>query len=222
MSMNADLQIEDLTEQQWQTAHAIAQTLVKDSTDVNELEKAIAYLRSILHHTDASDRFFKYLKILVGHGKQVSHSGRTLDYYRSLEKACSNHLQKSIDALTLLHTLSWAARLIRYYKTSPIGEWSKQGTLPKTTTAIVTTAESERQREIKAAVRSQTIEVGQTLEAKITGIKGIDVTYLILETVKLTVKEPKKAKSLSVGKTVNVQITQLRDDNVPKKVKLVE
>ncbi len=37
---------ENLTEIQWQIAHAIAQTLVKENTDVNELGKAIAYLRA--------------------------------------------------------------------------------------------------------------------------------------------------------------------------------
>lgn len=218
MPINADLLTDDLTEQQWQVAHAIAQSLVKDGTDVNELGKAIAYLRSILHEPDASDRFFRYLKTLVSHGKQVSYSGRTLDYYRSLERTCSQHLkQTSFNAQTILLILSWAARLVRYYKTSPIGEGSEEST-KRTTTPV----ESERQREIRAAANAQTIEVGQVLEAEVTAIKNKEVTYLILETVKLTVKEPKKAESLTVGQTVTVQVTQLRDDNVPKKVKFVE
>lgn len=217
--IDTDLQTEGLTEQQWQTAHAIAQSLVKDGTDVNELGKAIAYLRSILREPDASDRFFKYLKTLVSHGNQVSHSSRTLDYYHSLERTCSQHLkQNSLNTPTILLILSWAARLIRYYKANPIAEWSEEKLAKRTATPV----ESERQREIKAAVSAQTIEVGQVLEAKVTAIKGKDVTYLILETVKLTVKEPKKAEFLTVGQTVNVQVTQLRDDNVPKKVKFVE
>ncbi|NJN87703.1 MAG: hypothetical protein HC881_17100 [Leptolyngbyaceae cyanobacterium SL_7_1] len=217
----AERTLDEMTDEYWDLAHAIAQSLVKDGTDVNELGKAIAYLRSIMLQSDASDRFFKYLKTLVSNGRQVSHSGRTLDYYRSLERACSKHLQKTLDASTLLYILSWAARLMRYYKVSPIGEWSEQETSPKSTPAKVATVESERQREIKAAVKAQAIEVGQVLQAQITAIKGKDVTYLILETVKLTVKEPKKADSLAVGQTVEVEVTQLRDDGVPKKVKCV-
>lgn len=107
---------------------------------------------------------------------------------------------------------------MRYYKVSPIGEQTESSS----SKATISTAESERQREIKAAVKAQTIEVGQILEAQITAIKGKDVTYLILDTVKLTVKEPKKADSLTVGQMVNVQVTQMRDDNVPKKVKFIE
>jgi len=220
MPMNMDLQTEDLTEQQWQIAHAIAQALVKDGTDVNELGKAIAYLRSIVNYPDAVARFFKYLKTLVGHGKQVSYSSRTLNYYRSLDIACSKYLkQESLDAPTILHILSWSSRLVRYYKTSPIGERSEESSSPA---SKITTVESQRQQEIKAAVKAQTIEVGQVLEAQITAIKGKDVTYLILDTVKLTVKEPKKADSLTVGETVKVQVTQIREDNVPKKVKFVD
>lgn len=108
-----EMSTDELTDTQWDIAHAIAQSLVKDSTDVNELGKAIAYLRSILHEPNASDRFFKYLKTLVTHGRQVSHSSRTLDYYRSIEKACSPLKQQSLDALALLHILSWASRLVR-------------------------------------------------------------------------------------------------------------
>lgn len=217
-----EMAVGEMTKEYWEIAHAIAQSLVKDGTDVNELGKAIAYLRSIQRHSDASDRFFRYLKTLVSHGKQVSYSGTTLDYYRSLERTCSNHLQKSLDASALLLILSWASRLVRYYKSTPIGEWSETGTAPKSAPSRANLVESERQREIKAVVKTQMIEVGQILEAKVTAVKGKDVTYLILETVKLTVKEPRKADSLSVGQTVTVQVTQLRDDNVPKKVKLTE
>lgn len=42
----AELSSESLTDAQWEIAHAIAQTLVRDNTDINELGKAVAYLRA--------------------------------------------------------------------------------------------------------------------------------------------------------------------------------
>ncbi|MCC3489007.1 MAG: hypothetical protein JGK35_00255 [Microcoleus sp. PH2017_16_JOR_D_A] len=116
---NTELVTESLTEHQWGIAHAIAQTLVKEQTDVNELGKAIAYLRNAvnLNQTDANSRFFKYLKTLVGNGRQIGHSGKTTDYYRSIDKACSDCLKGfQGDARTLLQILGWASRLMRYYK----------------------------------------------------------------------------------------------------------
>lgn len=64
MSNLTEVSLAEMTEKHWEIAHAIAQSLVKDGTDVNELGKAIAYLRSILNESDAGDRFFKYLKPL--------------------------------------------------------------------------------------------------------------------------------------------------------------
>lgn len=96
---------ESLTESQWQTAHAIAQTLVKDETDVNELGKAIAYLRAYVNQPDAESRFFKYLKILVSNGRQIGRSDKTPDYYRSIDKACSQYLHEA-NAHTILHQFS--------------------------------------------------------------------------------------------------------------------
>ena len=54
---------ESLTEAESQLAHNLAITLVKEHTDVNEVGKVIAYLRSIVEHPDAGRRFFSYLKI---------------------------------------------------------------------------------------------------------------------------------------------------------------
>jgi hypothetical protein len=211
---NTELVTESLTENQWGIAHAIAQTLVKEQTDVNELGKAIAYLRNAVNQdrADATSRFFKYLKTLVGNGRQIGHSGKTTDYYRSIDKACSDCLKGfQGDASTLLQILGWASRLMRYYKEAgPIGE------------VVTPVVESARQVEIAKAIGSHEFAVGQIVEAKVTAVKGNKVTYEILGTIRLTEKEPKKAQSLSEGQTVKVEILDLKEDGSIRKVKCCE
>jgi hypothetical protein len=208
---NTELVTESLTENQWEISHAIAQILVKEQTDVNELGKAIAYLRNAVNQNqaDANSRFFKYLKTLVGNGRQIGHSGKTTDYYRSIDKACSDCLKGfQGDASTLLQILGWASRLMRYYKEAgPIGE------------VVTPVVESARQVEIAKAIGSHEFAVGQIVEAKVTAVKGNKVTYEILGTIRLTEKEPKKAQSLSQGETVKVEILDIKEDGSPKKVK---
>ncbi|MEG4941174.1 hypothetical protein [Microcoleus sp. F4-D5] len=208
---NTELLTESLTENQWEIAHAIAQTLVKEQTDVNELGKAIAYLRNAVNQdrSDANSRFFKYLKTLVGNGRQIGHSSKTTDYYRSIDKACSDCLKGfQGDASTLLQILGWASRLMRYYKEAgPIGE------------VVAPVVESARQVEIAKAIGSHEFAVDQIVEAKVTAVKGNKVTYEILGTIRLTEKEPKKAQSLSKGQTVKVEILDIKEDGSPKKVK---
>ncbi|KAB8316796.1 hypothetical protein SD81_027015 [Tolypothrix campylonemoides VB511288] len=207
-----ELSSESLTDAEWDITHAIAQTLVKEDTDVNELGKAIAYLRTIVNQPDSTSRFFKYLKTLVNNGRQIGHSGRTTDYYRSIDKACSDYLKGVGDAYTILQILGWVSRLMRYYKDAgvPIGE---------TTIPIPSPVESARQVEIAKVVRSQDFQIDQILEAKVTKINGNKVTYEILGTIKLTEKEPKKASSLKEGQTVQVKIVSLREDGSIKSVK---
>ena len=208
---NSELVTESLTENQWGIAHAIAQTLVKEQTDVNELGKAIAYLRNAVNQdrADANSRFFKYLKTLVGNGRQIGHSGKTTDYYRSIDKACSDCLKGfQGDASTLLQILGWASRLMRYYKEAgPIGE------------VVAPVVESARQVEIAKAIGSHEFAVGQIIEAKVTAVKGNKVTYEILGTIRLTEKEPKKAQSLLEGQVVKVEVLDIKEDGSPKKVK---
>ncbi|MEG4584071.1 hypothetical protein QUA54_02325 [Microcoleus sp. MOSTC5] len=211
---NTELVTEALTENQWGIAHAIAQTLVKEETDVNELGKAIAYLRNAVNQNqaDANSRFFKYLKTLVGNGRQIGYSGKTTDYYRSIDKACSDCLKGfQGDASTLLQILGWASRLMRYYKEAgPIGE------------VVTPVVESARQVEIAKAIGSHEFAVGQIVEAKVTAIKGNKVTYEILGNIRLTEKEPKKAQSLSEGQVVKVEVLDIKEDGSPKKVKYSE
>jgi hypothetical protein len=184
------LATEELTEAQWQIADAIARQLVIEGTDVNELRKAISYLRDHQDESDAGKKFFDYLKTLSRHGNAIGHSKRTLGYCQSLDAVCSQFLESyQGNAPRMLHILSWAARLVQYY-----GKGVKQ---------------------------ENTFTVGRELESTITAVKGNNVTYELLGKVKLTQKEHKKANEMSEGQKVRVEILQLRDDGLPKKVKLL-
>ena len=209
-------QAESLTEAESQLAHNLAITLVKEDTDVNELGKAIAYLRSIVNQPDAGTRFFKYLKTLVTNGRQIGHSGKTPGYYRSMESACSKYLQsQQNNAHSMLKILGWAMRLMRYYKVSPVEEM--------TVTEIPIQQLSERQAEIAKVLQSQKFEIDQILDATVISVKKPKVTYQILGTIKLTENEHKKAPWLEekVGQMVKVKIAALKEDGSIKSVKCI-
>lgn len=200
-----------LTETQDQTAHAIAQQLVLDGTDVNELNKAIAYLRTIVNQENAGQQFFSYLKTLSKRGDAIGHSKKTVGYYRSIEAACDKRLSEyAADSLLMLKLLGWAARLVKYYQDGvPTGELK------------IVEPESERKHAIRKAMSSSGLSLGKEIDAVITAIKGNKVTYEIAGVIRLTQKEPKQANSLSVGQQVRVEVTQLKDMNTIKKVKLL-
>lgn len=63
--------------------------------------------------------------------------------------------------------------------------------------------------------------VGEILDAKVTNIKGNKVTYEILEGVILTNNEPKKARYLSEGQIVKVEIVDIGEDGTINKIKCV-
>jgi hypothetical protein len=202
-----------LSESQWQTAHAIARQIVQDGANAGELKKAMAYLRTCASKKEGGAQFFKYLGNLVGSGDRIGHSKRTVAYYRGLNEACLKYLKPLQDSpQVMLEILGWAGRLIAYYQASPIAE------LMDAPTEI--TVESERQATIKAAAEAAQFTVGQVIEALIEKIDGNKVTYELTGGIKLTQKEPRKVGSLTVGQTVRVEITELRETGVPKKLKL--
>lgn len=211
--MTVEFFAQSLTEVQWQIAHAIAQTLVKENADVNELGKAIAYLRASVHQENAGTKFFDYLRTLVKNGRHIGRSNRTPEYYESMEKACSQYLKAyQNDAPLMLQILGWVSRLMRYYQQNaePIGE---------ITAPVI---ESARQAEIAEVISAHNFTIGQILEATVKAIKGNKVTYEILGTIKLTEKEPKKAQLLSEGQVVKVEVLDLKEDGSIKKVKCSE
>ena len=201
----------ELTPIQWQVADAIARFLVLAEADVNELRKAIAYLRAYCDRNNASSQFFTYLKTLVRNGDRIGHSNKTKGYYQSIDDACSQYLKDyQDDASTLLQILGWAARLMQYYREAgPIGELS-ESSVP-----------SEREAAVQAVSAAQDFQDGQVLEATITAINGKKVTYEMLGTIRLTPKEPKQAELLQVGQCVKVEIVALKEDGSLKKVKWV-
>jgi len=204
-----------LTDGQWEIAHAIAQTLVQEDTDVNEVGKILAYLRTIIDKSDATSRFLTYLKTLVKDGKQIGHSGKTLGYYRNIEITCSQYFKNNSDPHTILQILGWVSRLMRYYKDAgvPVGEIKVPG---------ASVVESARQAEIAKVTESQEFKEGDVIEAKVTKISGNKVSHEILGVIKLTEKEPKKAALLQEGQTVKVKIAALKEDGSIKSIKCVD
>jgi len=63
---------------------------------------------------------------------------------------------------------------------------------------------------------------GQIVDAKVSNIKGIEVTYQLLDGTKKTEKEHKKADFLEEGQDVKVQITALKEDDTIKNIKYYE
>ena len=204
-----------LTDKQWEIAHAIAQTLVQENTDANEVSKIVAYLRTVIDKNDATSRFLTYLKTLVRDGKMIGHSKKTSDYYTNIETICSQYFKSNSDASTILQILGWVSRLMKYYNNSgvPMGEI----TVP---TAVV--LESARQAEISKISESKEFKEGDTIDAKVTKINGNKVSYEILGIIKLTQKEPKKASVLQEGQTVKVEVTEIKEDGTIKKIRLID
>lgn len=208
-----------LSDRQWQLAHAIAQQLILDDADANELGKAMAYLRAIADESDAGNRFIKYLETLATQGHRIGHSKRTKGYFTSMEGVCKQYLMGDLgNSAALLAIVGWAFRLMRYYK---------EGVPPETVREMAAATEvmevqSERQAEIAEVLEEVDLSVGAELDATVATIRGNKVTYEILGTIRLTQKEPKKAGSLSEGQTVRVAIAELKDDGGLKKVKLVD
>ena len=205
-----------LTDKQWEIAHAIAQTLVQEHTDANEVSKAVAYLRTVIDQNDATSRFLTYLKTLVRDGKMIGHSKKTSEYYSSIETICSQYFKSNSDASTILQILGWVSRLMKYYKNSgvPIGEISAP---------VTTVIESARQAEIARSSSSYNFTVGEIIEAIIAYKKVVEVTYeIILTKQKLSKKEHKKAEYLNEGQTVKVEILELKEDGSIKKIKLID
>ena len=113
----------ELTDNQWQAAHAMARMIVQEGANAGELKKAMAYLRTCTGESDGGTRFFKYLGNLVRGGNSIGHSKRTLGYYSVLNDACLKYLKELQDSPgTMLEILGWAGRLISYYQASPIAE----------------------------------------------------------------------------------------------------
>ncbi len=214
----------DLSPQYWDLAHGIAMTLVKADTDVNELSKSIAYLRSVAHHADAGSRFFKFTSELVREHR-FHRTQQTRRYYQLIDETCKDYLEPLKDKpAEMLQILGWAARLMRYYKDGgmPLGEIPPPlGSQLNSDSDRPVEEQAQRLAEIEAVLSSTDFRVGQKLDATIATIRGNKVTYEILGTIKLTQKEPRRAGSLSEGQVVQVEITELKEDGGIRKISLI-
>ncbi|MBE9011707.1 hypothetical protein IQ250_16000 [Pseudanabaenaceae cyanobacterium LEGE 13415] len=186
--------MDELTTEQWNVAYKIAEALNREGVKVNELQKAIAYLRSFNPNEGA--KFFTYLQVLEREGYRVGHSKETPRYYRTLNQVCRQHL--SGDVPKMLQVLGWAARLLHYY--------SSGGLVAEVATS---------------AIAAETVEVGQVLDATIEKKEGMEVTYRVAG-VKRSNTERKRHQDLQVGAAVKVEVVSLKEDGTIKKIRLWE
>jgi hypothetical protein len=213
----AGIMTADLSERQWQLAHIVAQQLVLEDADANELGKAKAYLRAIADQSDGGQRFFRYLQTLAKQGDRIGHSKKTKNYFTSMSAVCEEHLQDGTNKPESLQIIiGWAFRLMRYYKDGVPPDSLKQMAQELAETEVL----SERQAEIAQVMESVDIQVGTILDAEIINIKRVDVTYQFLGAISKTNKEHRKVNQLSIGQKVKVMVTELKDDGTIKKVKL--
>lgn len=100
-----------MNEQHFAIAEQVARQLTVSSVDPNELAKVTIYAR--LH---PSRDLFRFLETLVNRGDLLVRSGRTLGYYRDIQRVCQTYLRDYIDQpQEVARILGWSVRLMRYY-----------------------------------------------------------------------------------------------------------
>jgi hypothetical protein len=223
--------VESLNDVQWKIVCDIAETFATEQLRINreigkdsdglttELKKTITYLYANQDQPNAGAKFFTYLNTLVGHGKQVGHSGKTPDYYRCIEKACKQHLQgERSNPRTMLMILGWVARLVCYYKDAI----SRSETSPQAEAAPA-------KPQLHQAKSNYKYKEDQVVDAKIIDLttKDVDskktkttITYEV-DGEKLGKTEEiynmhKKGISLEIGDVVKLKIIKVENDFIKK------
>jgi len=217
----------DLTSTQWQIAEIIAYELVQEQSEINyksrsksnsdgiltETKKVIAYLRNLNTNTS----LFQYLEVWVKHGKDAGHGNDLVAYYKAIDAICREYLSSYQDEPeTSLRVLGWATRLYRYYKANPEVQ-------PIALSAgFVSEAQMVREEKINQLIASESLEVGNHLDAKVLEKKqkGSEVTYEI-SGVSFKEKEKKKFDAIPDNGSVIVEIRSLKDDGSINHVKFV-
>ena len=150
---------------QFYNAEFLAADLVGARVDPNEVQKALAYLRS----KKDGKQFFGYLRVINQNGGAVIRSGQTLGYYRDLLAACERHL-RGMQAEEMAQTLGWAIRLLRYYRAVPeaaemlAAERRKGGDSASQPAPTPTVAQPVR------PAAAQLPAVGETFAGKVVGV----------------------------------------------------
>ncbi|TVR16357.1 MAG: hypothetical protein EA395_00415 [Phormidium sp. GEM2.Bin31] len=96
--------------------------IVLEKTDINELKKAISYLRTISNRQDLGRHFLVYCQTLEEHGDTISHSKKTKQYYKSLLSIFDYYLRQCLkkdfkNFEVVCEILCWASGFAKYYKT---------------------------------------------------------------------------------------------------------
>lgn len=204
----------DLTPTQWQVAEAIADQLVRDGTDRNEFRKTLSYLRAYSDRADAGKKFFDYLKTLERHGNTIRRSKQTPTYLKSIAQICQKSLKDyQDDVAVMLNLLGWAARLMQYYKATPIGEKDPS---PHD---IPSDKQQVRQKKLEQCRDRIKPEVGKPIEARVVEKKkGNKVKYEI-DGLFYEEKEPKNFNDIPDSGKVTVEIKLLKEDGTINHVK---
>lgn len=214
---------QDLSEQQWHIAHTMAQKLVLEGADANELGKVNAYLSTLEGYPNPKQHFFSYLTTLAKNGDKIGHSKKTKGYYQSMESVCKEYISEDIQELeSLKQILGWTFRLMRYYKDGvPTGELDNIAAQNASKEIL-----SERQKAVNEVLESiENLKENMEVEAEITDKKekGKKITYKLFDALLFSTKEPneKKFKDLKIGQMVKVEITRI-DDGKIKKIKRID
>ncbi len=113
------MQVQRMNKERWVVAHKLASDLVDYGTDVNEFGKVAAFMRRYQKTDDAKDRFMLLLQRLANSNDAPIRSGKTKEYYRSIQASCQEHLRDISDADEFMLILGWCMRLMRYYAVEP-------------------------------------------------------------------------------------------------------
>lgn len=189
------------------TFQLLAADLAGAEVDVNEAQKALAYLRQ---HRDPK-QFFGYLRAINANGNAVIRSGRTLGYYRDLLRACERHLQ-GMDAAEMMATLGWALRLVRYYRAVP-----DAADLIKQTSSTTPNAMHQRPPAAKPTA-PQIPAAGATFHGMVIAVDETAVLVEIPGFSETSVTGVMRAETLTDGKTgryrkgnrANVEVVNIR------------
>jgi hypothetical protein len=184
-------------------AALLAADLAGAHVDINEAQKALAYLRK----ARTPERFFDYLRAIVRDGRAVIRSNQTLDYYRELLAACERHL-RGMDAAEMAQTLGWAVRLLRYYRAFPEHAPSREVGAGQRAEPVRPTTESALRPQPAAAQLPEVGDIfgGQVLAVDPQGVRvkvknlGEDVAIGVIKADALA------GKQYRVGDTARVEV----------------
>lgn len=190
---------------EWDLAHAIAEDLVSQGTDVNEVATASSYLLQ----SDDADRFFRWLAWMEARSDELARSNQTPLYYRDIRRACERlqdldeQAEDEQDVVKKMqHTLAWAVRLMRYYphasQVHPLNDLPDPTPLPRPTLDDVDEPETAEEVEVVEDVSSlEELTRGMALRGTVRSIVDFGVFV-----------------DIGVGSDGLVHLTEFRQGNV--------